>query len=332
MFRNTGLVTRKISSASSTFFRVPYQTRHQSPFIKKLTSTENRITACILDFSGTMTDRYVIAPAIAFVNTFQKHRVPISMETARIPMGLRKDLHIQELCTLDIVRTAWEKVYGCYPNPSLDKGGDAARLFEDFKSIQLACIRNYGTLIPGAIETAEELRKNRIKIGATTGFIREEAAVLIEEARKQGFRFDCTVTGDEVENGARPYPFMLYRNMALLNVPNPSCVVKVGDTLSDVGEGLYAGCWTVAVFEHSNYVNINNLEEATTISAHELACKREKARKILEASGAHYVIPSIRDLPRVIADINHRLSLGKTPESTAQIEVIEEEERAQLRR
>ena len=55
------------------------------------------VKACILDWSGTTADRYVLAPAVVFVEVFKKHKVPISMAEARGPMGLRKDLHIQKL-------------------------------------------------------------------------------------------------------------------------------------------------------------------------------------------------------------------------------------------
>ena len=52
------------------------------------------LKACILDWSGTTADKYVIAPAVIFREVFEKHGVPITMKEARLPMGLRKDLHI----------------------------------------------------------------------------------------------------------------------------------------------------------------------------------------------------------------------------------------------
>lgn len=53
------------------------------------------IKACILDWSGTTVDKYVIAPAVVFVDVFTKFKVPITMAESREPMGLRKDLHIK---------------------------------------------------------------------------------------------------------------------------------------------------------------------------------------------------------------------------------------------
>ncbi len=48
------------------------------------------LRAAILDWSGTTTDRYVIAPAVVFQEVFKKMDVPITMDEAREPMGLRK--------------------------------------------------------------------------------------------------------------------------------------------------------------------------------------------------------------------------------------------------
>ena len=59
----------------------------------------------ILDWSGTTADKYVIAPAVVFKEVFKEAKVPISMKEARLPMGLRKDLHIKAI-TLKFQRSA----------------------------------------------------------------------------------------------------------------------------------------------------------------------------------------------------------------------------------
>ena len=45
----------------------------------------------------------------------------------------------------------------------------------------------------------------------------------------------------------------------------------------------------------------------------ELEQKVEKARQILHDSGAHFVIDTIGDLPKIIEIINDRLSMGLSP-------------------
>ena len=62
--------------------------------------------------------------------------------------------------------------------------------------------------------------------------------ILEEDAKKQGYTPDASVEGDEVINGARPKPFMVYRNLDLMNVNPIQSVVKVDDTVSGVGEAL----------------------------------------------------------------------------------------------
>ena len=133
------------------------------------------------------------------------------------------------------------------------------------------------------------------------------------------FTFTLTVkcwisfTGDEVINGARPKPFMVYRNLDLLDVQPIQSVVKVDDTVSGVGEALNAGCWGVGVARYSNYMDINSFEEETKLSPEEIERRTEVSRDLLRKTGAHYVIDSIVDLPEVVADINKRLARGEKP-------------------
>ena len=263
----------------------------------------------ILDWSGTTVDKYVIAPAEVFVKVFDKAGVPISMSEAREPMGLRKDLHIAEICKNPSVAKRWKKAKG--KNPDAD---DVAAMFKDFIPSQLEVLTKYATLIPGAAETVKILQNEfGVKIGSTTGFMKEMVDILLTEAAKQGYVPDSSVAGDEVEHGARPKPFMVYRNMDLLDVHPIQAVLKVDDTVGGVGEGLEAGCWTVGLARYSNYMNINTLEEEADLSPEEIDYKLQKSRDILRKSGAHYVVDDITGLPSVMEDINRRLAEGGRP-------------------
>jgi len=156
-------------------------------------------------------------------------------------------------------------------------------------------------------------QKQGIKIGASTGFVRSMVDVLLEDCIKQGFTPDATVAGDEVINGARPAPHMVFRNLDLMNISDVKSVVKCDDTVSGVGEALNAGCWGVGLVRYSNYMNVNSSAEADNLSDAEIARRMGKTRAILEQSGAHYVIDSLVDLPAVIDDINARLARGERP-------------------
>ncbi|CAL1535660.1 unnamed protein product [Lymnaea stagnalis] len=267
------------------------------------------VKACILDWSGTTIDKYVLAPAVVFVEVFKKHKVPISMTESRLPMGLRKDLHIKAITEMPEVRQRWKEVHGKYPDQS-----SVDAMFKDFVPMQIAALSQYSELIPGAAEAVRILKKEfGCQIGVTTGFTRSMVDVLLEAAKKQGYEPDVNVAGDEVIHGARPNPFMVYRNLDLLNVPNIHSVVKVDDTVSGVGEAQSAGCWGVGVARHSNYMDINTLEEDEQLPKEEIQRRLAKSRDILVKSGAHYVIDTIAELPRVVEDINARLARGERP-------------------
>jgi len=267
-----------------------------------------QVKAVILDWSGTTVDAYVIAPAVVFVEVFKKQGVEISMLEARGPMGLRKDLHIKALTQDPELRERWKSVKGKYPDQA-----DVDSMFEDFVPAQIKCLPNYSALLPGIADVTQTMQKLGIKLGVTTGFTRSMVDVLLIDARKQGFHPDVTVAGDEVLQGARPRPHMVYKNLDLLDVTTIQSVVKVDDTVSGVGEGLNAGCWAVGVARYSNYMNINSIEEADSLPEEEIERRIEQTRDLLLRAGAHYVVDSIVEMPEVIADINARLARGERP-------------------
>ena len=269
---------------------------------------QGRVKGLVLDWSGTTADEYVIAPAVVFVDVFKKFDVEISMTEAREPMGLRKDLHILELTKLPKIRERWNKAHGRYPDQ-----GDVDRMFADFVPMQLDCLRKYTTLLPHVADVTQKFQKEGIKIGSSTGFVRSMVDILEEDAKKQGYTPDASVAGDEVVNGARPKPFMVYRNLDLMNVHPIQSVVKVDDTVGGVGEALEAGCWGVGIARYSNYMDMDTLEEAQSLPKDEIQRRLVKTRDILQKAGAHYVINTFDELPGVVEEINLRLSKGERP-------------------
>ena len=220
---------------------------------RRLINYRGPLQACILDWSGTTVDKYVIAPAIVFKRVFDKFDVPISMEEARKPMGLRKDFHINEITKIPSVRERWNKIHNRYPDDN-----DVDNMFKEFVPMQIDCLSYYSDMLPGVVDVVDSLRNDyNLKIGSTTGFTKDMVDVLLEESAKQGYVPDSSVAGDEVLHGARPGPHMVYKNMDNLGVNQIEAVVKVDDTVGGVGEGLNAGCWAVGLSRYSNYMNIN---------------------------------------------------------------------------
>ena len=106
-----------------------------------------RVKTLVLDWSGTTADAYVIAPAVVFVEVFEKQCVSISMKEARGPMGLRKDLHIKALTEEAQIRERWKDVHGKYSDQS-----DVDRMFEDVVPLQLNCLPVHSGLLPGVAD------------------------------------------------------------------------------------------------------------------------------------------------------------------------------------
>ena len=271
-------------------------------------SYRGKVKALILDWSGTIADAYVLAPAVVFFEVFKKHGVEISMFEARGPMGLRKDLHIKALTEVPEIRHRWKEIKGKDPDQ-----GDVDDMFADFVPMQLDCLRQYTGLLPGVAEVVQRLQKQGIKIGSTTGFVRPMVDVLEKDAKKQGYVPDASVAGDEVEHGARPKPFMVYKNLDMMDVHPIQSVIKVDDTISGIGEALEAGCWGVGVSLYSNYMDIDSLAHAESLSDEEMARRLDHTNEILQKAGAHYVIDSLTDIEPVIEDVNRRLARGERP-------------------
>ena len=105
---------------------------------------------------------------------------------------------------------------------------------------------------------------------------------------------------------------MIYRLMTELNVYPPAAVVKVGDTMPDVEEGINAGCWSVGCTAPGSEVGIP-LAEWQLLSPSDRSAHLERAARKLSGAGAHFAIPTLAELPRIIDRINQGLETGEKP-------------------
>jgi phosphonoacetaldehyde hydrolase len=125
------------------------------------------------------------------------------------------------------------------------------------------------------------------------------------EAGKQGYRVDSCVTPDKLPAG-RPAPFMIFQNMINLDVRGLDGVVKVGDTIEDVREGLSANVHVVGVVTGSSELGLSE-NDVCRIPDKLLHEKIKNVRNRMIEAGAHYVIDSIGELPEIIQQINTNL-------------------------
>lgn len=258
------------------------------------------------DWAGTIVDFGCQAPALAFVQLFRDAGVELSVEQARGPMGIGKREHIAALLDEPQVARAWHERYGSEPTAA-----DGDRLYEQFHEIQVQAALERATLIPGTLEMLDWLRGRGVMIATNTGYFREVLDAILPVAEEQGFSADSNVCASDVPE-ARPAPWMLVVNMLETGVYPAEAVVKVGDTVPDVEEGLNAGAWTVGVIESGNEVGLRE-EEVADLSDEELALMADRARLTLQRAGAHYTVGTVADLPAIIEDIEVRLRRGERP-------------------
>ena len=246
------------------------------------------------------------APAVVFVEVYKRKDVPITIEEARVPMGAHKKVHIRKISQIESVAQRWQDVHGRNPNEA-----DVEAMFQEFIPLQLACLADYTDLIPGTLEAVAEFRSRELKIGSTTGYLGEMMELLLKEAGNRGYAPDATVCASDVPAG-RPEPWMCLQNAMNLGIYPMEAIVKVGDTLPDIEEGLNAGMWTIGLAKTGNEIGLNE-QEIADLPQDILEAKLTQAYTRMYQTGAHYVVDGIWDVPPILDLIDERLQRGERP-------------------
>lgn len=264
------------------------------------------LKAIIFDWSGTTVDYGCVAPTVSVMTLIDREGIAITVEEARTPMGTHKKDHIRQILQMPSVQKRWQEKFGETPVEQ-----DVERMFENFLPSLVACLPNYADLIPGTLETVADCRKRKMKIGSTTGYTQAMIKILSKEAKMRGYEPDTTVCADQVRAG-RPEPWMCLQTAMNLGEYPLEAYVKVGDTLSDIQEGLNAGMWTIGLAKTGNEIGLNQ-EEVDGLPPNELQIKLERAYQRLQSAGAHFVVDGIWDIPRILDEIDARLKMGEKP-------------------
>lgn len=267
-----------------------------------------RIHAVILDWAGTTVDFGSFAPTQIFVEAFRRaFDVEITLEEARVPMGLGKWQHIEALGKLPAVDARWQAKFG-----RAMTAADIDAIYATFMPLQIAKVVDFSAPIAGVIDTIAALRADGIKIGSCSGYPRAVMEKLVPAAASHGYSPDCWVATDDLAAGGRPGPWMALQNVIALGIDSVSHCVKVDDAAPGIEEGINAGMWSVGLAVSGNEFGAT-WEAYQVMSVDEIAARRERAAAKLYAAGAHYVVDSLAELPGVIADINTRLAKGERP-------------------
>jgi phosphonoacetaldehyde hydrolase len=264
------------------------------------------VKALVLDWAGTAVDYGCIGPVAVFLEVFKRRGVEPTIEEARGPMGLMKKDHIRAMCNTPSLAERWASVHGKAPGED-----DVDAMYLETEPLMVGCIKNHAELIPGLLDAVAAFRDMGLKIGSSTGYTGSMMDVLRPEAARQGYVPDAAYCSTDVPAG-RPYPWMCYRNAIDLGVYPMEAMVKVGDTVSDVQEGLNAGMWTVALSKSGNELGMP-LEEVECLPTAVLTARLSLVEDRLVEAGAHYVVEDITQVPDVIEDINDRLAQGEQP-------------------
>ena len=264
------------------------------------------LKAILLDWAGTTMDYGCYAPAVVFVQVYERKGVPITMDEARAPMGAHKKVHIRKISQQDAVRDRWTQTHGRAPNEE-----DVEAMFQDFVPLQMNVLADYADLIPGTLDAVKNFRARGLKIGSTTGYTREMMDLLQSEAAKRGYVPDSTVCAADVPEG-RPAPYMCLQNMLNLQVYPPEAIVKMDDTLPGIEEGLNAGMWTIGLAKTGNEIGLN-AHEIAQLPQDDLNAKLQRAYTRMAQCGAHFVVDGIWDVPAVLDEIAERLKRGEKP-------------------
>jgi phosphonoacetaldehyde hydrolase len=260
----------------------------------------------LLDWAGTTMDYGCMAPAVVFMQVYSRKGVNITMEHAREPMGAHKKVHIRAISKIPAVAKMWQEVH---KRPCSED--DVEAMFQDFVPLQLACLAQYADLIPGTLEAVAEFRRMGLKIGSTTGYTKEMMAILQAEATRRGYTPDSTVCATDVP-AARPYPWMCIQNAVNLQIFPMHAFVKIGDTLPDIEEGLNAGMWTIGLAKTGNEIGLPEAD-LKKLPPEDYKAKLDRAYKRMYQTGAHYVVDSLADCPKLLPVINARLQRGEQP-------------------
>lgn len=259
---------------------------------------ERKIEAVIFDWAGTTVDFGCFAPVQAFISAFEEFGITPTVEEVRKPMGMLKRDHIKTMMNMERIHQEWKRIHG---RDFTEK--DVDQVYEVSERSILKILDGYAAPKPYVLESVKRLREMGIKIGSTTGYTDEMMAIVVPKAKELGYEPDCWFSPNSVENMGRPYPYMIFKNLQELRVSSVKNVWKVGDTVSDIKEGIAAGVITVGVIEGSSVMALSE-EQYNALSDEEKKTECEKVRKIYENAGADYVIQNMSELPKLVGKLS----------------------------
>jgi len=260
----------------------------------------SNIEGIVFDLAGTLIDFGSLAPSQVLIELFDRFGIKITRKQAIGPMGIEKRAHIKALLTTRKINSQWKKKFKSKPT---DK--DIDKLFKLFNPELKKIIKKHSKFISGSKNTIDFIKKKKIKIGVNTGYSEEILKVILPELKKQRFIPDVSYSSSYTKIG-RPSAEIIYRIFSNLNITRGSNCIKVDDTIPGLQEGLNAGMWVIGVIFSGNEFGKNEYEFNKLTDKEKLKIRKKISHKFKKI-GAHYVIDTIKDLPKIIEQIENKI-------------------------
>ena len=259
-----------------------------------------------MDWAGTVVDHGCRGPAAVFMDVFADHGITLTLAETRKHMGLKKKDHLRKLCALPSLKAQWQNIHGHMPTEQ-----EIDQLYIELESNMLKTLERHGEPIPGAIEAVARFREMGLKIGSCTGYTRSMMDVLEPVAKKKNYVPDVVICSSDVPAG-RPLPWMCWLNAIRLEIYPLRTMVKIGDTVNDIQEGLNAGMWTIGLSRTGNELGLS-VDEVKAVDDDHLESLLVEVASKFNQEGAHFVVQSLADCPDIITRIDRRLAMGQHP-------------------
>lgn len=260
----------------------------------------------VFDWAGTLVDHGCLAPIEPFRDAFRRLEIDLAVADIRRFMGLPKLDQIKSILALPGVQETWRAHHGGEPSAK-----QIEKLRTTLEQGLLAKVAGFAEPIEGVPGFVIAMRGRGLRIGSTTGYSQAVMKPLAAAAKKHGLEVDAVVCPEDVAAG-RPAPFMCYLNALRLGIYPFEAMVKIGDSIADVQEGLNAGMWTVALTRTGNELGLS-ADELKALPEVERQHRLDQIATNFRAAGAHFVVQSVADCLPVIEEIEGRLSRGELP-------------------
>lgn len=264
------------------------------------------VRAVILDWAGTAVDYGCVGPMSAFQKAFAAFGVAVDTQEIREFMGLKKIDHLRAMTRHEPVTARWRQVFGRNPDES-----DVQAVYAKIEPLMLDHITDFAEPIPGLLDLVGALRARGVRIGSSTGYTRPMLEQLMTAAAGYGYAPDAAICSTDVPSG-RPYPWMCYANAIALETYPLSSMIKIGDTLADIEEGLNAGMWTIGLTMTGNELGLSR-SQAETLDPVQLNTRLEVIADRFRKAGAHYTARGIWEVLPLVEAIDARLARGERP-------------------